>query len=142
MSYHPVHNIISVGREAEHAWNIWATQQFLGGYSAFSSRVVPGSFKDQPRQYQHVLEQARVPSDIAYYHHSFKRNADQDVRALNLMSLEKWKPYNPQPLHAGMLALPHKIQFLYKKEFFATATIILLFSVIMISLCVSLTLFI
>ena len=100
--------MISVGRESEHAWNIWATQQFLGKYSVFNSRVVPGPFKDQPRQYQHILEKAKVSWEIAYYYHSFQRNTDENVLNLDQTSINKWIPYSPQMLHAGTFICPYQ----------------------------------
>ena len=91
----------SVGREAEHAWNIWGTQRFLSTYTSFSTKSVPGPFKSQPRQFSHLLDQARVSSEIAFYHHSFTRILDPVILANNSNSLERWRPYIPEPFHAG-----------------------------------------
>ena len=40
----------SVGREAEHGWNIWASQKFLHPFASISTVVDPGTFVNQPRQ--------------------------------------------------------------------------------------------
>jgi hypothetical protein len=48
------------------------------------------------------MEKARIANDVAYYHHSFMKinQADIDV---NEKALIDWKPFIPQPIHAGMV---------------------------------------
>lgn len=89
----------SVGRESEHAWNMYGSQRFLRSYASFSTRQEPGPFQRQPRQYSDLLEKARIASDVAYYHHSFIKinQADIDV---NEKALIDWKPFIAQPIHA------------------------------------------
>lgn len=89
----------TVGREAEHAWNMWATTQFLRNFASLSTRTEEGRY--QPRQFSHMLVQADVDDKIGMYHHSLVRvvgDADlQSVRA----KLEEWRPKAPPAVIRG-----------------------------------------
>ena len=63
-SYTPATLLDSVGREAEHGWNMWASQRFLHAYGAFSSVAEPGPFTSQPRQFDVLLKRAALASDV------------------------------------------------------------------------------
>ena len=99
-SFTPSTLVDSVGREAEHAWNMWATQRFLASFAAFNTVVDPGPFKEQPRQFDELLRRAALPADVAYYHHSFVRVRNTDARVKNDKALAAWKPVILAPLLA------------------------------------------
>ena len=101
--YYILSVVISVGREAEHAWNLWGSRMFLSKYASISTVRVQGTFKDQPRQFSRLLDRARLPSNVAYYYHTFMRLKDSNVISKNEKVLEEWKAYEPPSLHAGTL---------------------------------------
>lgn len=85
----------TVGREAEHAWNMYATQRLLSKYQAFDSVAVKGPKKLQPVQFDHLLGQARVDNDTCYYHHSFVKIPDTATLLTAEKSFEAWQPAPP-----------------------------------------------
>ena len=56
----------SVGREAEHGWNIWASQKFLHPFASVSTVVDPGTFVNQPRQVNYFPRPTPSPSYPPY----------------------------------------------------------------------------
>ena len=91
-----------MGREAEHAWNLWGSRMFLSTYASISTVRAEGTFNEQPRQFSRVLESARLPYNVAYYYHTFMRLKDPDVIKKNENDLEGWKAFVPPTLTAGM----------------------------------------
>lgn len=84
----------NVGREAEHAWNMWGTRQFLQDFASFSS--IKEEFPSlQPLQFSHLLDQARVSPQYSFYHHSFMKVKDEVDKEKIRRALEEWKPATP-----------------------------------------------
>ena len=98
---------VSVGREAEHAWNIWGSREFLIKYASISTIRAEGDFQDQPRQFSRLLDSARLPSNVAYYYHTFIRLKKDSVISQNAKVLEEWKAYEPPSLIAGTLHMSY-----------------------------------
>ena len=94
---------VSVGREAEHAWNLWGSREFLSKYASISTVRSEGNFKDQPRQYSRLLDSARLPSNVAHYYHTFMRVKEPSIILANAKILEDWKAYELPSLNAGTL---------------------------------------
>lgn len=59
----------TVGREGEHAWNMWATQQYLLNFASISSHKDRG--RNQPLQFTHLLRKADVSTEYGSYLHTF-----------------------------------------------------------------------
>ena len=93
--------INSVGREAEHGWNIWASKQFLSGYNSISTRVENGPMKEQPRQYYHLLKAANLSTEIAFYHHTFQRIQEKNSLAATAVETLDLASFEIPTLHAG-----------------------------------------
>ena len=91
-----------VGRESEHAWNIWATQQLLKHYVAFDSVTEKGPSKLQPIQFSHLLQQAKIDHANCYYHQSLlKLDIQKPIHKLYITNIESaydnWSPNPPDP---------------------------------------------
>ena len=89
----------TVGREAEHAWNMWATTQFLQGFASFSSKAEKGRF--EPLQFSHLLAQAGVDDKFGLYHHSLIRVTNEKDLSDMRTKLAQWKPKQPSEVIRG-----------------------------------------
>lgn len=83
-----------LGREAEHAWNMWAANEILSDYAVFNSVPELGPSSLRPNQFSHMLHQAQLDKNICYYHHSFMRIND-DIKAKAKQVTKKWQPFAP-----------------------------------------------
>jgi hypothetical protein len=87
-----------LGREAEHGWNIWASQQSLQNYSSFSRVLEEGSLIIQPRQFDHLLSQAKVSTNYSFYHLSLLRITSEEGKQRNLQLFSAWTQNPPQAI--------------------------------------------
>ena len=85
----------NVGREAENAWNMWGTRQFLSEFASMSTEqeVNPALV---PLQYSYMLDQARVDSSVSAYHHTFVRVKERRHLQEIKDTLAHWKPATPE----------------------------------------------
>ena len=81
-----------VGRESEHAWNMWATQRLLKDFGAFSIHRDAGPKALQPQQFSYLLHQARLDANYGTYRQSFVRLRDPALLAKQNALFEAWKP--------------------------------------------------
>jgi hypothetical protein len=81
----------TVGREAEHAWNMWASQQLLMDYAAAETMPELGPKALQPVQFAHLLEQAMVGTTYSYYHQSMVRVQVDSQRVEQRESFTEWR---------------------------------------------------
>ena len=86
-----------VGREAEHAWNMWATQKLLSEYGSISSIPEAGNSKLNPYQFDYFLDQAGVSPQYSFYHQSFVKFTSEEALA-NKRKFEAWQPNPPKPV--------------------------------------------
>ena len=84
-----------VGREAEHAWNMWAAQQLISRFGSFHSASEMGPQRLQPTQFSHLLQQAKLDPGLCFYHNSLMKVPDAMVIE-NKAAFEAWQPY-PAP---------------------------------------------
>ncbi|RYG69047.1 hypothetical protein EON64_03715 [archaeon] len=90
----------TVGREAEMAWNMWASQQFLSNYAAFRNEAKAGPFRLQPVQFEWELKQAQVPTNTSFYFQSYMHISDSEVKQQRAETLQSWTPTPADTLHA------------------------------------------
>lgn len=81
-----------VGREAEHAWNMWATQQLFRPYASISTKQEIGQHKKRPFQFDFFLDQARVSTDYSYYHHTLLLSNGEEERKSLDRKYQNWLP--------------------------------------------------
>lgn len=84
-----------VGRESEHAWNMFAAQKFLSRFASFRTHVQAGPTRLRPIQFSDILEQARLDPGISYYQHSFLRVDDPSVLSQYARDFASWEPWRP-----------------------------------------------
>lgn len=90
----------SVGRESEHAWNMFATQQLLSGYECVYLMPGQGPYKQLPTQFEHLLKQAELDPIFGIYTTSYRRIADPAQRAAHQQLLQAYKPQKAEKLIA------------------------------------------
>jgi hypothetical protein len=88
----------NVGREAEHAWNIWAAQRFLKDYASFDTVAVAG--RNQPLQFDYLLQQAKIDVAFSYYQHSLIHVKNSSLLNVFHIKFNEWKPKIVSELHA------------------------------------------
>lgn len=86
----------NVGREAENAWNIWATREFLSQYASAHSSSQPGPYKIQPRQFAHVLEKAQLDPTIGFYYHALIKVSPEEAAKYELEHASWKQPESSQ----------------------------------------------
>lgn len=82
----------SVGREAEHAWNMWATSQLLSSYACYSLEAGVGLQKQLPSQFDYLLSQADIPTNYGYYRTSYIKVTSLKAVVENQKALQTWQP--------------------------------------------------
>lgn len=92
-----------VGREAEHAWNIYATQQLLQEYAVFSTDTQRGPARIRPVQFSHLFIQARLDPQISFYKQSFIRLKDSVAISNNKQAFNAWNPALPPYILKGIV---------------------------------------
>lgn len=86
----------NVGREAENAWNIWASREFLSKYASAYTTSENGPYNIQPRQFAHVLDKAQLDPTIGFYYHTFIKITPEEI-IKNEVDHANWKqPDNTQ----------------------------------------------
>lgn len=81
----------SVGREAEHMWNMWGAQQFLDSFAVFYQRTEEGFPSLQPSQFENYLQQVQLNTSISHYIQSYRRISTEE-KAKNLVVKSSWEP--------------------------------------------------
>eukprot|EP01031_Cornospumella_fuschlensis_P038197 gene38197-46413_t len=92
--------IDTVGREAEMAWNMWASQQFLSNYAAFRNEPKAGPARLRPVQFEWELNQAQIPTNVSFYYQSYLHISDNVAKQERAEALQKWTPLPAEKLHA------------------------------------------
>jgi hypothetical protein len=86
-----------VGREAEHAWNMWATQRLVSDYAAISVVAETGPHKLKALQFDDFLEQVELSPENVFYHVSFLKLAPNEISD-NQAKFQAWQPKPPRPM--------------------------------------------
>lgn len=92
-----------VGREAAHAWNMYATQRLLKNFAAFSTKSDYGLRKLQPLQYTHLLAQAKLDPQFGTYRQSFMKLASDSAIEAQNRAFEAWQP---NPVEVPVIGVP------------------------------------
>lgn len=80
----------NVGREAEHAWNIWASRQLLMDYASISTRTERG--RNLPIQYDYLFKRVGLDTTIGSYYHTLVRLSDSKEINKNKIEMNSWTP--------------------------------------------------
>jgi hypothetical protein len=92
----------SVGREAEHGWNMWAARMFLNKFATFATiKESTPYFAVKPLQFEHLLSKIPLDPNTNYYHHSMLRLVDESQTAANEVAYNNWRPVNSIPALKG-----------------------------------------
>lgn len=92
-----------VGRESEHAWNMYATQRLLKDFAAFSSKPEMGPSKLRPLQYAHLLQQAKLDPNYGTYRQSFMKLSSEEEMQKQRELFDAWVP---NPVEVPVVGVP------------------------------------